>query len=73
MVGFRDPNLVAIKDFYEHTTRINYLAIFVHDRSVLVRECFYKTMGKIMTELPDKYDHEARIFPYIISGLYDPN
>jgi hypothetical protein len=71
MIGFRDPNLVAIKDFYEHTTRVNYLAIFVYDRSILVRECFYKTMGKILTELPDKYDHEARIFPYIISGLYD--
>jgi hypothetical protein len=24
-----------------------------------------------MTRLPDKYDHEGRIFPYIISGLFD--
>ena len=57
MVGFRDPNIVAIKDFYETSTRLNYFASFVGDRSVLVRECFYKTIGDLLARLPDKEDH----------------
>lgn len=72
MVGFRDPNLVPIKDFYEPSTKFNYFAAFVSDRSTVVRECFYKTIGDLLMRLPDKYDHEGRLFPYLISGLYDP-
>jgi hypothetical protein len=37
MVGFRDPNIVPIKEFYESSTKVNYLAMMVSDRSVLVR------------------------------------
>ena len=71
MVGFRDPNIVPIKDFYEPSTKLNYFALFVGDRSTVCRELFYVTMGKMLTMLPDKYDHEGRLFPYIISALYD--
>jgi len=73
MVGFRDPNIVPIKDFYETTTKLNYFASFVGDRSVAVRECFYKTIGDMLARLPDKVDHEGQLFPYLISGLYDQN
>ena len=73
MVGFRDPNIVPIKDFYEPSTKLNYFALFVGDRSTVCRELFYVTMGKMLTSLPDKYDHEGRLFPYIISALYDDN
>ena len=73
MVGFRDPNVVAIKEFYEPSAKVNYFAIFVQDRSTLVREKFYKTIGDMLLRLPDKVDHEGRLFPYMISGLYDPN
>ena len=72
MVGFRDPNVVPIKDFYEPSTRFNYFAAFVSDRSTIVRQCFYKTIGDLLMRLPDKFDHEGRLFPYLISGLYDP-
>jgi len=34
LVGFRDPNLVPIKDFFEPTVKINYFALLVVDRSV---------------------------------------
>jgi hypothetical protein len=71
MVGFRDPNIVPIKDFYDPKSKVNYFAMFVADRSTQVRECFYKTMGHILMHLPDKVDHEPRIFPYMISGLFD--
>jgi hypothetical protein len=73
MIGFRDPNIVPIKDFYEPSTKLNYFALFVADRSTVCRELFYKTMGALMTKLPDKYDHEGRLYPYILSGLYDSN
>ena len=71
MIGFRDPNIVPIKDFYEHSTKLNYFAMMVADRSTAVRDCFYKTMADLMMKLPDKKDHESRVFPYLITGLYD--
>ena len=71
LVGFRDPNLIAIKDFFEPSTRINYFALLVQDRSTLVRKYFYQTLGNILIALPDKRDLEPRLFPYILSGLYD--
>ena len=73
LIGFRDPNLVAIKDFYEHTTKLNYFAMFIVDRSTIVRDYFYKTIGELLMKLPDKKDHEGRLFPYLLTGLYDQN
>jgi hypothetical protein len=73
MIGFRDPNIVPIKEFYEPSTKVNYFAMFVVDRSNATRKCFYQTMAKCLIDLPDKVDHEGRIFPYLISGLFDPN
>jgi len=73
MVGFRDPNIVPIKEFYDPSTKVNYFAMFLVDRSTVVRECFYKTMAKLLIDLPDRADHEGRVFPYLISGLYDQN
>lgn len=29
LIGFRDPNVVPIKEFFEPTNKINYLAMFV--------------------------------------------
>lgn len=71
MVGFRDPNIVPIKEFYDPSTKVNYFAMFIVDRSIAVRTCFYQTMGKLLADLPDRVDMEGRIFPYLISGLYD--
>jgi hypothetical protein len=33
MVGFRDPNVVPIKEFYSPTSKVNYMAMFIADRS----------------------------------------
>lgn len=73
MVGFRDPNIVPIKEFYDPTTKVNYFAMFIVDRSVVTRKCFFKTMAKLLMDLPDRVDMEGRIFPYLIAGLYDQN
>lgn len=37
MVGFRDPNLVSIHEFYEPKGKVNYLGMFIDDRSIAVR------------------------------------
>lgn len=71
LIGFRDPNLVPLRDFYEISTKLNYFAMLVADRSTVVRDQFYKTIAGLSMKLPDKKDHESRLFPYIISGLYD--
>jgi hypothetical protein len=73
LIGFRDPHSVPIKDFYEPSIKLNYFARFVTDRSVLVRETFYKTLANWLLKLPDKVDHEGRILPYMLSALNDEN
>ena len=73
LIGFRDPNIVPIKDFYEASIKYNYFARFVDDRSTVVRETFFKTMANWLLKLPDKVDHEGRIIPYMISALNDQN
>lgn len=73
MQGQRDPHIVPIKEFYEPTNAVNYFAMFVADRSTQVREFFYKTMGDLLMRLPDRHEMEPRIFPYLISGLFDHN
>lgn len=45
LIGFRDPNLVAIKDFYEYTTKINYFALLINDPKTSVRDMFIRCLG----------------------------
>lgn len=79
LIGFKDPNTVGIKEFYEYTTRLNYFAILINDNNASVREAFLKAIGDWVSKLPDKYDHHTRlapyfllIFSYILTGLFDP-
>jgi len=73
LIGFRDPNLVPIRDFYESSTKLNYLALLVADPSIQVVKRFYEIITGWMIYLEDKADHESRLIPYILSGLFDPN
>ena len=70
-MGFRDPNSVPIKDFYEPSNNINYLATFINDQNAKVRQEFLKHIKIWTCDLDDKYDHHGRIVPYILSGLFD--
>jgi hypothetical protein len=72
LIGFRDPNVVPIKDFYEPSTRLNYLAMMVNDKSAHVRGKFFEVIGDFLIRLPDRRDHDSRLIPYILSGLFDP-
>ena len=42
LVGFRDPNSIPIKDFFEPTHNINYLATLIIDPNVFVRDYFIR-------------------------------
>ncbi len=68
LVGFRDPNVVPINAFFEYTTNINYFAILIKDSKITVREFFIRCLGDWLISLPDRYDHEPRLAPYLISG-----
>lgn len=68
LIGFRDPNTVPIKDFFEATTRFNYMGLLVKDAKPNVRSAFIRTVGDWLLNLPDHVDHEPRLVPYIVSG-----
>jgi len=71
LIGFRDPNSVPIKDFYEPTNNINYLATFIIDNNVKVRQEFMRHLKIWICDLNDKYDHHGKLVPYLLSGLFD--
>ena len=73
LIGFRDPNIVPIKDFYEPTTKLNYLALLISDPSIQVVKRFYEMITNWLLYLEDRFDHEARLIPYLLSGLFDPS
>ena len=72
LIGFRDPNSVAIKDFFEYSTKLNYLAILINDQNPAVRLAFIQHMSYWSTVLEDRFDHHTRLTPYILTGLFDP-
>ena len=71
LVGFKDPNYVPIKAFYEYSININYFATLINDPSVKVREMFLKCVGEWASKVPDRWDHHPRLVPYLLSGLFD--
>lgn len=54
LIGFRDPNSVPIKDFYEPSNKINYFALLINDAKVSVREMFIRTIGDWLINLEDR-------------------
>ncbi len=73
MIGFRDPNLVPIKDFYEPSAKINYFALLSGDTSSVVLKKYFETLTNWLLYVEDRFDHECRLLPYIITGLFLEN
>lgn len=71
LVGFRDPNVVPVRDFFEPTNRFNYLALFVNHKNVAVREAFIRFVGDLLVSLPDRWDIQGRLLAYLLSGHFD--
>lgn len=55
LIGFRDPNSVAIKEFYEPTNKINYFALLINDPKPTVREMFIRSIGDWILNLEDRF------------------
>ncbi|CDI74623.1 hypothetical protein, conserved [Eimeria praecox] len=72
LAGWRDPNIVPIKALYETTTVRNYFAELLADQSPMVRMLFFDTIAQWLLDFKDKEDYEAWLFPYLLSGLFDP-
>ncbi|XP_022590878.2 uncharacterized protein LOC34618800 [Cyclospora cayetanensis] len=70
--GWRDPNFVPIKALYEVTTIRNYFAELLSDHSPVVRMFFFEILTWWLLEFDDKADYESWLFPYLLSGLFDP-
>lgn len=55
LIGFRDPNSVPIKDFYEASNKINYFAFLINDPKTNVREMFIRSIGDWIINLEDRF------------------
>ena len=71
LVGFREDNVIPTASFYERETRYNYLADLTRDASVIVRRKFATCIGDWFTTLPDRRDHQPRLFAFLLNFLID--
>ena len=73
LIGFRDPNMVPIKDFYEPSTKFNYLAFLSSDSNQGVLLKYYEVIFDWLLNTEDRVDHESRLIPYVLTGLFNKN
>ena len=73
LIGFRDPNIVPIKDFYEPSTKFNYLAFLSSDANQGVLLKFYEVIFDWLLNTEYRIDHESRLIPYVLTGLFNKN
>lgn len=71
LLGYRDENVIPISAFYSVEVRINYFAKLDQDGNPSVRATFFAMVGDWMLHLPDWYDHESRLLPYLLSAVSD--
>ncbi|CAB1102695.1 unnamed protein product [Ectocarpus sp. CCAP 1310/34] len=72
LVGFREDNVLPVAAFYGRgDTTVNYLAELTTDRSVSVRAETTAMLGDWLTSLPDRYDHQTRLLPYVLNAIAD--
>ena len=73
LTGFREANVVPIKAFYEGDMRTNYFGKMTTDENLSVRSAFYSMIAGWWKDLPERFDYETLLMPYLLSGLSDPN
>ncbi|KAM3574392.1 hypothetical protein VYU27_003685 [Nannochloropsis oceanica] len=72
LVGFRAENVLPISVFYRADVSFNYLAQLSQDAHPMVRKSLVNMLAEWLTQLPDRYDHETRLLPFLLNGLNDP-
>ncbi|KAG7382050.1 HEAT repeat-containing protein 2 [Phytophthora pseudosyringae] len=71
LIGHRDENVIPVASFYTAEVRLNYFAKLDQDRNPMVRRAFFAMIRDWMVNLPDRYDHESRLLPYLLSAVSD--
>lgn len=71
LVGYRDENVIPVAAFYRGEVRRNHFATLCMDSSTAVRRRFFAMVASWLWALPDHYDHESRLMPYLLSALHD--
>jgi len=71
LVGFRHPNVVPTKAFFESDQRINFFGKLSSDPSAKVRERFAAALEDWMQSLPERREHESRLVPFALAALAD--
>ncbi|KAL3672313.1 hypothetical protein V7S43_003003 [Phytophthora oleae] len=71
LIGHRDENVIPVASFYTTEVRLNYFAKLDQDRNPMVRRAFFAMISDWMTNLPDRYDYESRLLPYLLSAVSD--
>lgn len=72
LLGHQDENVLPIAAFYTRQTKLNLFAKLDQDAALSVRRQFYHTIQHWLLELPDRFDYETRLLPYLLSALNDP-
>lgn len=71
LMGYRHPNIVPIKAFFEGDTRVNHFGRLASDPSPRVRERFAAALEEWATSLPERKEHESRFVAFILACLSD--
>jgi hypothetical protein len=68
LIGFKEDNVIPIAAFYksECALQVNVLAEVSSDTNVRVRRKCCQMLSNFMCNLPDRYDHQQRLLPYIL-------
>lgn len=73
LTGFREENVLPISAFYKHecSITVNILAELVVDKNINVRSRCCEMLSFFICCLPDRYTHQQRLLPYILSFYND--
>eukprot|EP00956_Cyclotella_meneghiniana_P004695 scaffold5772_cov55-Cyclotella_meneghiniana.AAC.5 len=73
LVGFREENVLPIAAFYDSScaVSVNTLAELASHNNHRVRASCCKMLSNFLVFLPDRYDHQQRLLPYILSFIND--
>lgn len=72
LVGFTEDNVISVAQFYGRGgTVVNHAAELCWDPNVTVRMATAHAFGDWISILPDRYDHQPRILPYVLCFLTD--
>ena len=73
LVGYREENVIPISAFYDSkcSVSINTLAELASHKNHRVRLRCCEMLSFMMIYLPDRYDHQQRLLPYVLSFIVD--